>query len=294
MSIFQAVIQGIIQGLTEFLPISSSGHLSLYQHFTKNSGEGALFFSAVLHIATLAAVFIAFRKRIWSMMCAVVLMIKGIFDGSIRKNGLTPDGRAVIMMLLSLAVLFPFYIFKDFFEGISQDNDIICEGICFIYTAALLFVSDRCSGGKKDFGSIKASDAVKVGAFQGIALLPGVSRSGSVIAGGLICGFERLAAVEYSFILGIPAILGGAFTEAAPVIKGAEIPGISPLCFAAGAAAAFITGILSIKMVRILAASDRMRVFSVYTLMIGLAAIAAGMIENACHAGVADIIKNMF
>ena len=206
MNIFEAIMQGIIQGLTEFLPVSSSGHLSLYQHFTGNSGEGALLFSAVLHLGTLVAVFTAFRKTIWELIKELGFMIKDIFTGKFKWKEMNPPRRAIIMMIISLLMLIPFYIFKDFFEGVSEDSDIIVEGICFLYTATILFLSDRCVKGNKKFGDITVKNAVTVGAFQGVALLPGVSRSGSTISGGLFCGFERETAVQYSFILGIPAI----------------------------------------------------------------------------------------
>ncbi len=292
MSISAAVFQGIIQGLTEFLPVSSSGHLSLYQHFTGNSGDGALFMSAILHLGTLTAVIIAFRATIGNMLIETFRIIKLIFTGKFRMRELSSDGRAAVMMVVSSAVLIPFFIFRDFFESVSQDGDIIVEGICFIYTAVLLFLSDKCTDNRKRFGDIKLWDAVKVGAFQGAALLPGVSRSGSTIAGGLFCGFERKTAVEYSFILGIPAIAGGCFTEG----KRAAEAGIEwdLVCLGAGFLTALAVGILAIRLVKILAATDRMRVFSVYTFIVGITAIAVGITEKTAGRSFFDIIKNMF
>ena len=116
MSFLEALMQGIIQGLTEFLPVSSSGHLSLYQHFTGNNGEGALLFSAVLHLGTLVAVFIAFRKTICELLVELFYLIKDIFTGKFKWKAMNPQRRAIIMMVISLAMLIPFYIFKDYFE----------------------------------------------------------------------------------------------------------------------------------------------------------------------------------
>lgn len=290
MNIFEAVMQGIIQGLTEFLPVSSSGHLSLYQHFTGNSGEGALLFSAVLHLGTLVAVFTAFRKTIWELIKELGFMIKDIFTGKFKWKEMNPPRRAIIMMIISLLMLIPFYIFKDFFEGVSEDSDIIVEGICFLYTATILFLSDRCVKGNKKFGDITVKNAVTVGAFQGVALLPGVSRSGSTISGGLFCGFERETAVQYSFILGIPAILGGCLLQVKDAVDQKAMD-IEPLNFAVGFIVSAIVGICAIKMVNWLVKSDKFKIFAVYTLILGVVVIGIGIFEHAVGMNLVDYLK---
>ena len=290
MNIFEAIMQGIIQGLTEFLPVSSSGHLSLYQHFTGNSGEGALLFSAVLHLGTLVAVFTAFRKTIWELIKELGFMIKDIFTGKFKWKEMNPPRRAIIMMIISLLMLIPFYIFKDFFEGVSEDSDIIVEGICFLYTATILFFSDRCVKGNKKFGDITVKNAVTVGAFQGVALLPGVSRSGSTISGGLFCGFERETAVQYSFILGIPAILGGCLLQVKDAVDQKAMD-IEPLNFAVGFIVSAIVGICAIKMVNWLVKSDKFKIFAVYTLILGVVVIGIGFFEHAVGMNLVDYLK---
>ena len=290
MNIFEAIMQGIIQGLTEFLPVSSSGHLSLYQHFTGNSGEGALLFSAVLHLGTLVAVFTAFRKTIWELIKELGFMIKDIFTGKFKWKEMNPPRRAIIMMIISLLILIPFYIFKDFFEGVSEDSDIIVEGICFLYTATILFLSDRCVKGNKKFGDITVKNAVTVGAFQGVALLPGVSRSGSTISGGLFCGFERETAVQYSFILGIPAILGGCLLQVKDAVDQKAMD-IEPLNFAVGFIVSAIVGICAIKMVNWLVKSDKFKIFAVYTLILGVVVIGIGIFEHAVGMNLVDYLK---
>ena len=290
MNIFEAIMQGIIQGLTEFLPVSSSGHLSLYQHFTGNSGEGALLFSAVLHLGTLVAVFTAFRKTIWELIKELGFMIKDIFTGKFKWKEMNPPRRAIIMMIISLLMLIPFYIFKDFFEGVSEDSDIIVEGICFLYTATILFFSDRCVKGNKKFGDITVKNAVTVGAFQGVALLPGVSRSGSTISGGLFCGFERETAVQYSFILGIPAILGGCLLQVKDAVDQKAMD-IEPLNFAVGFIVSAIVGICAIKMVNWLVKSDKFKIFAVYTLILGVVVIGIGIFEHGVGMNLVDYLK---
>lgn len=120
MGIINAIFQAIIQGLTEFLPVSSSGHLSLYQHFTGNSGEGALFFSAILHLGTLVAVFVAFRKTIWDMIKELGVMIKDIFTGKFTLKNMNPPRRMIVMIIVSCFCLVPFLPFKGCLRALQR------------------------------------------------------------------------------------------------------------------------------------------------------------------------------
>lgn len=276
MSVLNTIIQAIIQGLTEFLPVSSSGHLSLFQHFTGKSGEGALLLSAILHLGTLVAVFVAFRETIWDLIKEFGRSCKDLVHREFFKN-MNGDRRAIIMLIVSTAVLIPFYIFKDFFEGFAEDSSIFAEGICFLYTAAILYLSDRCTKGKKTLGDISGKDAVTVGFFQAVALLPGVSRSGSTISSGLFCGFERETAVKYSFILGIPAILGGCLVE----VKDAAATDMTfKADYIIGFFVAAIVGIAAIKMVSWLVKSDKFKIFAYYTATLGAVVVLISIIES--------------
>lgn len=274
----ETIIQAAIQGLTEFLPVSSSGHLSLYQHFTGNSGEGALMFSAVLHLGTLVAVFVAFRKLIIDLIFEFFRLCKDLFTKKFIWEEMNPERRMIIMIVISTFMLVPFMFFKSWFEGIAEDSSILAEGICFLYTAAILFLSDKCIKGKKTKGDITAKDAATVGFFQGIALLPGVSRSGSTISSGLFCGFDRSTAVAYSFVLGIPAILGGCLLEIIDAVKEHEASVGIGNC-AVGFIVAAIVGICAIKMVDWLVKSDKFKIFSIYTGALGIIVIFIGILE---------------
>ncbi len=290
MSILDAVIQAIIQGLTEFLPVSSSGHLSLFQHFTGQSGEGALLFSAILHLGTLVAVFVAFRDTIWALIKEFFVMLKDIFTGKFKWSTMNGERRMIIMLVISLAMLIPFYIFKDFFTGIAEDSDILVEGVCFLYTSLILYLSDRqVKKHYKEPKDITVKDAVVVGAFQGVALLPGVSRSGSTIAGGLFSGFSRELAIRYSFILGIPAILGGCLLE----IKDAFETGfeLEVVPFVVGFIVTGVVGICAIKMVSWLMKSDKFKIFAYYTLALGIVVTAIGIFEKIVGMNFVDYIK---
>ncbi len=277
MSILSAILQAIIQGITEFLPVSSSGHLSLYQHFTGNSGEGALMFSALLHLGTLAAVCTVFYKQIWELIKEFCLMVKDIFTGNFSIKDASPQRRVVFMYIISTAILIPFVLFKGVFEGFAEDGSILMEGICFLYTAAILFMADRTSKGSKRAVDMKYKDAATIGFFQGIALLPGVSRSGSTISAGLFCGLTREAAVSYSFILGIPAILGGCLIEVKDGIAQEADIGVLPCII--GFVVAAIVGFLAIKLVQMLIKSDKFKVFWIYLGILGVVVIIIAIIE---------------
>ncbi|MBQ8967560.1 undecaprenyl-diphosphate phosphatase [Ruminococcus sp.] len=277
MTLFDAIFQAILQGLTEFLPVSSSGHLSLYQHFTGNNGEGALMFSAVLHLGTLVAVFIAFRRDIWALIKELGNMIKDIFGRRFTLKDMNPERRMIVMIILSCFCLAPFALFKDWFESVGEDGSIFAEGLCFLYTSAILFMSDKCSKGSKTAGDITAKDSVTVGLFQGVALLPGVSRSGSTISAGLFSGFSRETSVKYSFILGIPVIFLSCILEVAKAVKSNIHVGAAN-CIVGFIVAAAV-GVLAIKLVNWLVKTDRFKVFAIYAFVLGCAVLVVSFIE---------------
>lgn len=290
MSILEAVIQAVIQGLTEFLPVSSSGHLSLFQHFTGNSGEGALLFSAFLHLGTLVAVFIAFRDTIWALIKEFFAMLRDIFTGKFRWSTMNGERRMIIMLIISLSILIPFYIFKDVFTSISEDESIFMEGLCFIYTAVILIIADKCANGTKNPEDITTANAVTIGIFQGIALLPGVSRSGSTIASSLMCRLSRDTAVRYSFILGIPAIMGGCFLEITEAVK-TDVSSIDIIPFLIGFVVAAVVGICAIKMVQWLLKTNKFKIFAIYTAILGVAVITIAIFEKTVDMNLVEFLK---
>lgn len=277
MDIISIIIQGIIQGLTEFLPVSSSGHLSVAQHFM-NVGEESLLISIVLHLGTLVAVFIAFGKTILGIIKEFFLSIRDIVKGEFSWKNMNDERRMMVMIIIATLILVPVYLFKDFFTSVEGDGDIIFEGCAFIFTAILLILSDACVKGYKTGKDISVKDAITVGLFQCVALFPGVSRSGSTTTAGLFCGLTRETAVTFSFILGIPAILGGSLLEIKEVVEtGAEID-IVPL--AVGFAVAAVVGFLSIKLVKLVIKNDKFKIFGIYTIILGILCIGTGIYEN--------------
>lgn len=276
MDYINTIIQAIIQGLTEFLPVSSSGHLSVLQHFM-NIGDESLITSIVLHLGTLVAVFIAFFPTIWGMIKEFFLTIKDIFTGKFSWKNMNANRRMMFMIIISTLVLVPVYYFKDFFVGFEGDGDIIFEGFAFMFTALLLFLSDKCVKGSKTGDKMTIKDAVTVGIFQCVALFPGVSRSGTTTASGLFCGLTKETAVTFAFILGIPAILGGSVLEIKDVLQSNMQIDWLPLIV--GFVVAAVVGFFAIKMVKWLLKKDRFKIFGIYTLILGLACVGMGVYE---------------
>ncbi|MDD2955202.1 MAG: undecaprenyl-diphosphate phosphatase [Oscillospiraceae bacterium] len=279
MNFFDAVIQGIVQGLTEFLPVSSSGHLSLVQHFTGRSGETGAMFSVLLHFGTLVAVFVAFFPTIRDLAVEFFRMLGDLFTGKFTWKGQTPPRRMIFMLLLALLPLGAAYLIKDFYAAFSEDGDILVEGCCFLVTAALLFLADRVRKGDKDAAGMKPGDALAVGVAQALAPMPGISRSGSTIAVGLMMGLSREYAVAFSFILGIPAVLAANLLEFKDALAaGSEV---SLPVLLVGMAVSGIVGFFAIKMVKWLVKTDHFEIFAWYTLILGILTVGVGIYELA-------------
>lgn len=279
MDLFDAVIQGIIQGLTEFLPVSSSGHLSVYQHFTGNSGEAAGVYSILLHLGTLLAVCIAFYREIFDMIKEFFAMAKEIVTGKFDKKNMTGSRRMIFLLIISLLPLCVFYFISDFYNSLSTDNDIVVEGLCFLLTAALLLVSGKCvKAGGATAENMTWKQALGMGIAQGIAPLPGLSRSGSTISTGLILGVSRDQAVAFSFIMGVPAVLAANVLEVPAAITGSV-----DINWGAALVGMFISlavGIAAIKTVKLLVKNDKFTLFAWYLIPLGVIITGIGIFEH--------------
>ncbi len=289
MDYITIIIQAVVQGLTEFLPVSSSGHLSVLQHITGIDGEAALILSIVLHLGTLVAVFVAFWGTIWGMIKEFFLTIRDIFTGKFSWKGMNGTRRMMLMVIFATLILVPVYLFEEFFTGRQGDGDIVFEGVAFLFTAMLLFMSDKCSHGTKQGEDMKLTDGLTVGLFQCVALFPGVSRSGTTTAAGLFCGLDKQTAVTFAFILGIPAILGGSVLELGDAL--ASDMELDWVALGLGFVISAVVGFLAIKMVAWLLKKDRFKIFGVYTLVLGIACIAAGMWEHITGNTLISLIK---
>ncbi|MDR1755132.1 MAG: undecaprenyl-diphosphate phosphatase [Eubacterium sp.] len=277
MNYILIIIQAAVQGLTEFLPVSSSGHLSVLQHIM-GVGEESLTISIVLHLGTLVSVFIAFWPTVLGMLKEFFFTLGDVFTGKFSWSKMNGMRRMMFMVIIATAVLLPAYPFKDYFTGVEGDGDIVFEGCAFILTAIFLFLSDACAAGYKTDKNIKITDAVTVGLFQVVALFPGVSRSGSTISSSLFCGLSRETAVTFSFMMGIPAILGGGVMQIKEAVETGVVLNYTELLI--GFAVSAIVGFWAIKLVKMLIKKEKMKIFGVYTVILGLACVTVGAIEH--------------
>lgn len=277
MSIWDALFQGIVQGLTEFLPVSSSGHLSLVQYLTGNSGETGALFSILLHLGTLLAVFIAFRETIWDLIKEAFSMLGDMLKGKFSFKTMNGKRRMIWLFVLSEVPLLCFLPVMDFYTSVSADQSVFIEGICFMLTGVLLLLSDKLGSGKTDMETMRPRDAIAMGIAQGIAPLPGISRSGSTVAAGLLMGLDRSYAVTFSFIMGVPAVLGANILEVGEALS-QPFP-LSTSVLLVGVLTSCIFGLLAIKMVQWLIHTDKFKYFGYYTLVLGAVTILLSMVD---------------
>lgn len=291
MSYFSAIIQGLIQGFTEFLPVSSSGHLSLYQYFTGTSSEGSLLFSVMLHFGTLVAVLIAFWPTIWQLLIEFLSIFADLFTGKLFRGYPRPYRRMLYFLMLSCVPLLVVPFVQDLIEGFSTDNSIIAEGCFFLITALLLTLADKAVKGIKTARSMTLGDSVAIGVAQLFATLPGISRSGSTVSAGLLMGLDRSFAVTYSFILGLPAILAAGLLDLKDVIKAGEL-GIPIGPALVGMVVAAVAGLLSIKLVKYIVSSDKFGIFAWYTLILGVLVLGIGIAEHFTGHAIQNYLAN--
>lgn len=246
MSLLQSILLGILQGLTEFLPVSSSGHLALVQSFIKDFKQPGLVFDVSLHVGTILAVVIYFRKRIIEIFKNMKLL------------GLVLVA-TVVTGVIGIA-------FKDTFEKMFSDIRLV--GAAFVITGIILIFAERVKEGKKTEKEMSWANALFIGLIQGIAIIPGISRSGSTIAGGLFTKLDRKFATEFSFLLSVPAVLGAAVLEGRHLTK-SDMSGADPFIYLAGIIAAAAVGFLCIKLLVNLIQKKKLYYFSIYLFLLG-------------------------
>ena len=284
MSLIKAIILGFVQGVTEFLPVSSSGHLSLFQHFLGVSGEGSLLFSVLLHLGTLIAVFIVFHKTIFELISEAIDLLKDIFTGKFKFKELAGKKKMLVMFVVSCVPLLFLLIpvgndmkLMDYLGQFSEDNSILLEGFCFVFTGVLLLTSTYISKNNNLNKQINTPQAFIIGIAQAIAAgFPGVSRSGSTISTGMICGVPKSDMVEYSFILGIPAIIVANIVELKDAIEiNAEFEALPTII---GVIVAAVVGVGCIKLLQWILKKDMWKYFGFYCLAIGVISIICSIL----------------
>lgn len=304
MSIFDAIIQGVVQGLTEFLPVSSSGHLAITQHILGTSGDGNLFFNVMLHVGTLVAVIAFYYKLIWSLIKEFFSMIKDIFTGKFKWSKMNYERNLIMMLIIGLLPLFLLFIpipgtemkIKDLAEVLSGSPILLVTAISLLVTSALLTIGIICNrrnsskGGNHLKGAGKANsngresytilDAVCVGLMQvAAAVFPGLSRSGSTLAVGEMRGINKQKALDYTFVLGVPSIVAAALLEGIDAVKSPEGINVEIGVIIAGVIASAVVGYLAIVIFKWFLKSDKMSIFVIYTAIVGIAFIVISIIE---------------
>ena len=285
--ILQALLLGIIQGVTEFLPISSSGHMSLFRHFTSMNPEGAGLFSAMLHIGTLVAIFIVFYKPIYELFVEFFACLKDVFSRKFSFNlkDMSATRRMLMMFIVSciplLLLLIPVGNGKNLMDVVGvfgSDNSIKAEGICFMFTGFLLLLGTYVSESTQRFKKISPFSAVLIGIAQFFAAcFPGISRSGSTVSAALCCRMSKKNAVRYSFILSIPAVLASGLVEFKDAMEGTEIIPVSSLLV--GVIASAVVGVFAIKLLQILIKKNWFKYFGYYCLALGFIVTIIGVVE---------------
>lgn len=275
MNIFLAILYGIIQGIAEFLPISSSAHLAIAQNiFGMENVEASHFtFDILLHLGTLVAVFIVYYKDIFALVPAAFSMLGKVFKGKFKLADYNENERFVIYVIIATLPLVAAVFIKDYVEALSGYTKII--GGILLFNGLVLFISDKLEKGTVSLDNAKPRHALFVGLCQMCAIVPGLSRSGSTITGGLFMGFKRELAVKFSFIMSIPAIIGANILSVADVFEN-PIPSTDIIPYIAGTVAAAVVGVLAMKVLIYISKKSNFRMFSYYCWIVGLLAVIFG------------------
>ncbi|WP_243093366.1 undecaprenyl-diphosphate phosphatase [Pseudoflavonifractor sp. AF19-9AC] len=268
MSYLMSAVLGFVQGVAEFLPISSSGHLTLLQYFFGMSEPDQLF-NILLHFATLLAVCIYYFQDVVEMIEEFFRGIAAIFSRRPAQGNPPEARRLVLLVIVGTLPLFVVMLVKDQVEALGSSPVFV--SCALLVTGCVLFLSDRMAGGRKTARNATLKDVLLVGVAQGCATIPGLSRSGCTISAGMAVGFDRKFAVRYSFLMSLPAVLGATILEVKDVL-GAEggLPEGALPKYLLGMVIAGVVGYFSIQLVNLLASKGKFGAFAYYCWAAGL------------------------
>lgn len=277
MTLLSSVLLGLIQGVAEFLPISSSGHLAIAENLLNMSGASEVpeFFDVLLHLGTLLAVFVAYWSDIRDM---IVEFFHGVRDLANHSTPVPvpPARRMILLIIVGTLPLFAVLPIKDLVEGLA--NNMYFVGGALIVTGFLLFTSDRVKKGRKTERSATLLDVLLVGVAQALATCPGISRSGTTITAGCFMGFDRKFAVRYSFLMSIPAILGAnilSIKDAIETVVWSEVP-----VYLAGVLVSAVVGYACIRLLKMIAEKGKFGFFAYYCWAVGILTIVLNVIQK--------------
>ena len=271
MTYFEAVILGLVQGLAEFLPISSSGHLALLQQWFDIDENKVLLFAVLLHVGTLISVFIIYWKDIWELIVELCLTIKDLLTGKglrLEERPVRKLGVMIIVATIPTAIIG--ILFNDLFDKLY--TSVLPIGVGLIITGFLLVLAERTGNSNRGIDKMNFRNALFIGTVQGIAICPGISRSGSTLFGSLICNLDRKFAVKFVFLISIPSILGSAIMETPEAIKaGFDMAQLGPVLV--GMAVAAVSGLIAIKTMIKIVSDKKLSYFSYYVWALGAAVV---------------------
>ena len=272
VTIWNAVILGLVQGLAEFLPISSSGHLSIINNLfhLSTAEEGHMLFDVLLHLGTLVSICVCYWKDLMQMLYELLSMAGG---GTRQKR--YPAARLFLLIIVSTAMLVLVMPVKDMLEKLYYNSVFI--GVMLILCGFMLYVSDRMAPGKKTETNMSFLDAMLIGVAQCVAVIPGISRSGTTITAGLATGLRRDFAVKFSFLMSVPAVLAANILSLIDAFQEGVDWSSLPAYFA-GMAVAMVTGVIAIRLIRHISENGRFGGFAYYCWVVGTLSIILTMI----------------
>jgi len=275
LTFWMAIVLGVVQGVAEFLPISSSGHLSLLQYFFGMEEPDALY-NILLHFATLIAVCVVYWRDIADMIVEFFRGVAALFSRQ-GQRGSPPEARwLVLLLILGTLPLFLVLPFDDFVEGLGSSPTFV--SVMLLVTGCVLFLSDRYGGGRKNGRTATVQDALLVGLAQGMATIPGLSRSGTTISAGMALGFDRNFAVRFSFLLSLPAVLGATLLKVVKVAQAGTFDTELLPMYLAGMVVAGVVGYFSIALVKLLASKGKFGSFAYYCWIAGALALIGSFV----------------
>lgn len=276
MSIWNAIVLGLVQGIAEFLPISSSGHLSIMNNLFDMStiDNGHVFFDVLLHFGTLSSIFVVYWQDIVKMFREVLGVVNlGPLTGQPQKR--YPSARLFLMIFFASLPMLLVIPIKDRIESLFYQNIFI--GVMLILTGCILYVSDRMQQGNKTENNITILDALIIGLCQCVAAIPGLSRSGTTITAGIATGLRRDFAVRFSFLLSVPAVFGASVLSLVDAIERGIDPASVP-AYLIGMVAAMVSGIITISIFRRIFEKGKFGGFSYYCWVMGVLSIILSLI----------------
>ena len=279
-----SIFMGLIQGVAEFLPISSSGHLALFQaYFGMEDVEGQhMLFTVLLHFGTLISVCVVYWRDIVEMIREFFLGIAALCGR--KDTGVTPPPARRLVMLIIIATLplFVMVLLKDAIESLFTNPILV--SCALIATGFVLFFSDRMARGRKTAKNATVADALIVGCGQALAVIPGLSRSGTTISVGMMRGFDRAFAVRFSFLMSLPAVLGANVLEIKDALA-SDFPAEELPVYIVGVAVAAVVGYFAIRLVKTLSDKGKFGSFAYYCWAVGLGSLIAGVVKFTVLAG---------